>query len=151
MVLPMPCIADLVTTPQPNSQQAVYSNKPVWTKPSDCECSTITALYQEYIRYGSTDPSFSAFLLRTRNTQMSESDLTQLRNSCNGLVTCNYLSKPIYLPPALQCNTGSICVSCFEVDSLYNSFMISYPGNTPTQAVTDTVQQLKNTFFAHLA
>ena len=55
----------------------------------------------------------------------------------------------VIIPRLMQCNTGNVCVSCSQVDSLYNNFMTSYPGNTPTQAAPDIVQQLKNTFFAN--
>src|ERR1019366_8278645 len=103
------CNADLITAPKPYNQQAVYSNKPLWSKPSDCECSTINTLYQEYTRYGSQDATFAAFLLRTRNTKMNDADLTQLRNMCNGTLICHYLPAPISLPPLLQCNASSVC------------------------------------------
>ncbi|WP_133995032.1 hypothetical protein, partial [Dinghuibacter silviterrae] len=143
------CNAELITSPAPYTAQTIYSAKPVYTRPSDCECGQINNLYAEYQSQG-VDSSFSAFMLRTQSVTMSDADLNQLRSMCNYTTgtTCVNLPKPIYLPPSMQCGSGEVCAKCYEVGNLYNSFLSAYPGDTPRLIENvDTPQQQINTLF----
>ncbi|WP_207513814.1 EndoU domain-containing protein [Longitalea luteola] len=152
------CNAELITMPAPYDKQPAYYNKPVFTKPGDCECKLINDHYIRYTvgkRRGSGDGSFSAYMKRTQGVTMTDSDLEILRNVCNTLSTpteagiaCTFLKTPIYLPPALQCNTGESCSSCTVVQGLYQSFKQEYPNDTPRIAEADDTLQIKrNTLF----
>ncbi|MDB5250687.1 MAG: repeat protein [Segetibacter sp.] len=143
------CTEDLITAPEPYDNQVIYANKPVWTKPETCECEKINSLYAEYSSYGSSYSSFSVFLSKTRNTIMSEADLTTLRNMCNTSSECKFVTKPITLPPALQCYSGDICITCKQVAALDTAFRKKYPGITPLRITSDTTEQKKNQLYAN--
>ncbi|MES1249538.1 MAG: hypothetical protein ABUL46_02590, partial [Chitinophaga rupis] len=125
---------------------------PVYSRPSDCECKLITTFYKIYKVSRRTDISFGTYLRLTQQINMADADLTQLLNMCNNkngsVTTCTWLSKPIYLPPAMQCNSGTTCASCTLVSSIYTSYLAQYPGKTPAiSTVDDTVQTQKNVLF----
>ena len=145
------CNAEVITSPLPYGNQPVYSSKPVYSRPSDCECSLINGLYSQYTLSTYGDTSFSAFLLRTQQITMSSSDLTTLLSMCSTsatAATCNYLSTPIYLPPVMQCYAGSTCARCQTIDSLYTLYIQQYPTDTPSiSSNTDTAQVQKNILF----
>ena len=145
------CNAELITAPLPYNNQPVYSNKPVYSRPSDCECSLINDLYNRYTVAGHGDASFAAWLLRTQQITMSDADLAQLRTMCSNTTnsaTCKNLSKPIFLPAAMQCNVGSTCSACQSIDSLYTLFRTQYPSDTPSISTdADTAQAQKNILF----
>ena len=145
------CNAEQITSPLPYGNQPVYSNKPVYTRPSDCECGLINDLYNRYTVAAHGDVNFAAYLQRTQQITMSEADLDQLRTMCGNTTnsaTCKYLSKPIYLPPAMQCYAGTTCAPCRTVDSLYTLFRTTYPADTPSMSDdSDTAQVQKNIFF----
>ena len=154
------CNADIITSPALYNSQIIYSNESVWNSPDSCECSNINKLYNQYVAITpALDASFSAYMLRTQGTVMADSDLTTLRNLCNGGTLCRYLQTPISLPPVFQCYSGNICVSCMVIDSLYTRFTTAYPGIIPTYSETDTsganaglfdsVQYQINTLFAN--
>jgi hypothetical protein len=89
-------------------------------------------------------------MLRTQGVSMSESDLQTLRSLCNDAnipgvsgYACSHLSVPVYLPPALQCNTDEVCTPCTVVDSLYKNFKQTYPNDTPKLCEADDTLQLK--------
>ncbi|OQP57832.1 hypothetical protein A3860_09410 [Niastella vici] len=144
--------------PAPYDKQPVYYNKPVVTKPADCECHLINDLYVKYRvsrLFGRRDATFAAYIQRTQGATMTDSDLQALLNLCNNTstptdagVACTFLATPIYLPPALQCNAGEVCTSCTVVASLYQSYKEQYPNDTPRIAeANDTLQNKRNTLF----
>ena len=145
------CNADLITSPLPYGNQPIYNNKPVYSRPSDCECGLINDLYNTYTLAKRTGETFAAYLQRVQQITMNEADLDQLRAMCGNTtnsLTCKYLSKPIYLPPAMQCYAGPACVPCRTVDSLYTVFKTAYPSDTPSITNdADTAQVQKNIFF----
>ena len=145
------CNAEVITSPLPYGNQPIYSNEPVLIRPSDCECGLINNLYLQYTVAGYGDASFAAWLLRTHQIVMADSDLTTLRTMCSNTTnsaTCNYLSKPIFLPPAMQCYSGNTCSSCQTIDSLYTLYKQTYPTDTPSiVSNTDTAQVQKNIMF----
>ena len=150
------CNAEMITAPAPYYNQPNYSNEPVYTRPSACECTLISNFYHTYRVSGQGDPSFSAYLLRTQQINMSDGDLNQLvsmcnnKNSGNGNSTssCTWLAKPIYLPPAMQCDVGTTCASCTLVDTVYQHYLAQYPGNVPMiGSPYDSVQTRKNILF----
>ncbi|WP_133055343.1 hypothetical protein, partial [Niastella koreensis] len=140
------CNVYLISGPAPYDQQPVYTNKPVFQKPDDCECTTISGLYNQYQEAGQ-DSSFAAYLYRTTGTQMSQNDLDVLRMACNGQINCNYLSTPVYLPPALQCGVKDVCVNCDRFDGLYKQYMTDFPDAAPSVASDDSLQIEKNKLF----
>lgn len=144
------CNPYLITAPAPYDKQPVYASKAVYSKPTECECSKINALRNEYLANKTVnDASFAAYLLRTKHTTITDSDLSELLNACNTNKSCTYLQKEIILPPALQCNTGEICVTCSTVEDVYRLFTNDYPGILPSKEETDTLQQKKNQLFAN--
>ncbi|HEX8332169.1 MAG TPA: LamG-like jellyroll fold domain-containing protein, partial [Segetibacter sp.] len=142
------CSPELINAPKPYNQQVIYGNKPVWDRPDSCECTTINSLYAQYKSTGSAYTSFSAFLKKTRNTNMTDADLDKLRSLCNTTTACNFLAQPIYLPPALQCYSGDICITCEQADDHYKAFKLKYPSVTPTINEPDSIQRKKNELFA---
>jgi RHS repeat-associated protein len=152
------CSADRITVPAPYDKQPVYYNKPVYDKPAECECKVLNSFNQKYQvsrALGGTDSSFAAYLQRTKGTTISDVKLQTLLNLCNDAkipgetgYICANLSEPIYLPPALQCNSEEVCTGCTVVDSLYLSYKQQYPNDTPRVAeVDDTTQIKRNIFF----
>ena len=145
------CNAEVIISPLPYNNQPVYSNLPVYSRPSDCECSLINDLYNRFLAAAHGDPSFSAWLLRTQQISMADSDLTTLRSLCSNTtnsLSCRNLSKAIYLPPAMQCNSGPGCSSCQAIDSLYALYQQQYPGEMPSDTSdADTAQAQKNVLF----
>ncbi|WP_133053922.1 DUF6443 domain-containing protein, partial [Niastella yeongjuensis] len=149
------CNPYMITAPAPYDKQPVYSNKPVYTKPDECECQLINGKYDEYLLSDGADDSFAAFMLRTQGVTMSNSDLLQLRDLCKkGIVStdagvsCQYLSQPIFLPPAFQCNSGESCTSCTVVNNLYKSYQQEFPDDTVRITDgADSIQIKRNTLF----
>jgi RHS repeat-associated protein len=145
------CNAELITSPLPYDNQPVYSAKPVYSRPSDCECSLINDLYVRYTLTRQGDVNFSAYLLRTQQITMSETDLDNLRNMCantTNSLSCKNLTQPVYLPPVMQCHTGETCSSCQTIDSLFTSYKAAYPGILPSDTSDiDTAQSIKNQLF----
>jgi RHS repeat-associated protein len=153
------CNPYMITSPAPYDKQPVYANKPVFMKPADCECKLINDHFAIYIagRFNSGDASFAAYMQRTQGVIMTNAELNTLRDLCNNAqvstdagLSCSYLSQPIYLPPALQCNTGEVCTSCTVVNELYQSYKQQYPSDTPAIAEADDALQIKrNALFQH--
>jgi len=142
------CYPDMITAPAPYDKQLAYTNKPVYTKPDSCECAKLNGLRAEYLKYGKpADGSFAGYLSRTRKINMTDADLTQLLNACNTANSCTYFQKVINIPPALQCNSGEICVPCNVVKNLYKKYIEKYSAFTPTAVVSDTFQQKRNKVF----
>jgi hypothetical protein len=146
------CNAELITTPAAYDKQPAFTIEPVTSKPGDCECDLINAHYRKYRAWRILKPgaTFSDYMLRTQGVSMSESDLQTLRSLCNDAnipgvsgYACSHLSVPVYLPPALQCNTDEVCTPCTVVDSLYKNFKQTYPNDTPKLCEADDTLQLK--------
>ncbi|BAV08134.1 RHS repeat domain-containing protein [Filimonas lacunae] len=145
------CNAEVLTNPLPYNQQQAYS-KPLYTKPSDCECERIQYWQSKYNASKKSGEVFSAFLARMAGTTISESNLTALLNMCSSTNTnCTFLSNPITLPPALQCYTGDVCADCILVDSVYNNYKSIYPAYLPKVASDsvqiDSIQETANGLF----
>ena len=145
------CNADVITAPKPYNQQAVFANKPIYTKPSACECSLLNGYKSEFLTYKTPadNNSFSTYMSRKYHTTISDSDLSTLLSRCNTARDCNYLPSPIYLDPALQCSSGYICANCELMTRFKILFDNKYPGIIPSLPETDTVQRNKNQLFAN--
>lgn len=144
------CNAELITAPLPYGNQPVYDEKPIFTKPGECECKLINDLYNSYQLSTQGDATFAHYLQRTQNIIMSNADLTTLRDMCNGTnangpgtAECVWLPQPIYLPASMQCNAGTVCAPCTLIDSLYLQYQETYPGNLPDTAEDDDTTQVK--------
>jgi len=141
------CNAYLITAPAAYDQQPAYYDITLYGKPDSCQCTKLNALHSEYA-VNRTDSTFSAYLARTRGINMTEDNLELLLNSCNNSSSnCVSLTSPVTIPPALQCYTGDICVTCTVVDTLYNAYIAKYPGNAPVRETTDSAQMQKNQLF----
>lgn len=152
------CSADNITVPAPYDKQPIYFDKPVYGKPTDCECAVLNEFYTQYLygkQLGRPDSTFAAYMKRTKGVTRKDSDLQILLNLCNnagipgeGGYACANLKDPIFLPPALQCNSKEVCTSCTVVNALYQSFKQQYPNDLPRIADTDdTVQVKRNNVF----
>lgn len=147
---PVTCNAYLISDPKPYDQPGMIVNLPIIAAPDSCACNRITELYYKFVIDSTTYHSFSNYMLQTQGTSISQGTLDTLRNLCNtSSAQCKYLEKPILLPPALQCGMSDVCVSCVEVKTLKDSFAVKFPGITPTQEESDTIQQKKNELFAN--
>lgn len=145
------CNAQLITAPKAYDRQPVYTNKPSYTKPDDCECSKLKALQVEYqSNRKSTDANFSAYLLRTRKVTIAQTDLNQLLDACTPATNvCTYFPRPVQIPAIIQCNIAPPCIPCKVADSLYTRFTSTFPGITPTKTDEDSLQQRKNELYAN--
>lgn len=140
------CNAYQITSPAPYDQQPAYYDITLYSKPDTCQCTKLKSLKSEYTARG-TSLTFAAYLAATRGITMTQANLDSLLSSCNGTSTCVSLTSPITIPPALQCNTGYICIGCTVIDTLYKSYIAKYPGNAPVRETTDSIQTLKNQLF----
>ena len=141
------CNADLITAPKPYHQQTVYSSKPVWDKPDNCECEKLQSLQNDYFSFKQSGETFSGYLLRTSHTEISAGDLQVLLDQCDKTTDCKYLSQPIMLPAALQCYSGDICVDCDALSGLYSAYQEKYPSALPGFPVADSSQGYNNQLF----
>ncbi|HSC36942.1 MAG TPA: hypothetical protein VLD19_03685, partial [Chitinophagaceae bacterium] len=141
------CNGYIISAPGAYDNTPVYSNLDVWAKPDSCTCSTITALYNQYLSNGKADASFAAYILRTTGTSMGASTLDSLRQLCNGQIACKALKTPISLPPVLQCGVHDVCATCVAVDSAYRKFTGAFPALTPAYDNTDSTQRTVNHLF----
>ena len=143
------CNAYGITAPKPYDQQAINGNKPMLTAPDSCECALINNYHQRYLAVAGSYSSFSDYMQRVYNTQVSDSALNLMMGLCNGATTCNYLEAALVLPPAFQCGSGDICIDCERFRALDNEFKSKYPGVMPIRdlSVTDSVQLSWNTLY----
>ena len=142
------CNADLIIAPRPYNQQTIYSEKPVWTRPDSCECSRINVLHDQYRLDSAAYSGFSDYMLMKFQTNISDSVLTALLELCAPVgPSCNYLKTPIALPAVLQCYSGEICVSCRQVDSVFNLYKNKYPAAAPVKTPADSLQRAYNSLF----
>lgn len=145
---PLNCNASLITFPAPYTQPQVVANKPIITKPEDCDCERINNLYAAFTAENK-DADFSAYVKRTLQTDISNEDLNSLRELCGPNPTCKFLPKKIYLPPALQCGMENACAPCSTVAQAYNDFKLQYPDYLPVVEVNTYEQQKINRLFTH--
>lgn len=144
------CNVYAITNPPAYGQQSSFADKPIWNKPDSCDCARISELNTKYLSNQSAYSSFADYMLKKQGTVISNGTLDSLLNLCNGTITCNFLSTPLVLPPAMQCGVKDVCADCITVDSVYQKFKIDYPSVTPIKEdVQDTVQQTKNKLFAN--
>jgi RHS repeat-associated protein len=147
------CNGDLITMPAPYDKQHVIYDRPVTSKPADCECKLLGEHYRKYRAWrhvAKPGASFSDYIKETLGVTMSESDLQTLRNLCDNPdipgeagYACSFLNIPIYLKPGLQCNAGEVCSPCTVIDSLYLTYKQQYPNDTPKLAEVDDSLQVK--------
>ncbi|MCU7549879.1 hypothetical protein OCK74_12175 [Chitinophagaceae bacterium LB-8] len=143
------CNAYLIDKPLPNNQPMFRVQKPLWSKPENCECEKLNALFNQYSNVAGNYNNFSDYLQKKWNTHISQSALDSLRGLCSGTINCKYIPQPIYLPFALQCNTGEICIDCSQFKQAYDSFKVRFPSLVPTFTEEDEVQQQINRIFAN--
>ena len=144
------CNAELITAPLPYTTTAIYSTVPVIRQPSSCQCTLINQYYALYQAAPQGAASFSAYLQQTQQISMTDADLSELRGACNGTTggNCNFLTHVIQLPPAFQCNSGTVCATCGIVDTLYSQYKAQYPSYLPAISDSvDTAQATKNLLF----
>ena len=123
------CNADLITTPLPyDAQGLITATEEVLTgAPEPCLCEKINTLYTSFTTNSLGTANFSEYIRVKLNTDISESDLTILRNLCNTSNdgSCNNLSVPIAIPVILQCNNSG-CINCSDMQQYYNEFKLKY-------------------------
>ncbi|WP_423737731.1 RHS repeat-associated core domain-containing protein [Chitinophaga caseinilytica] len=147
----MACNTDLITTPLAYGKQPVQAEKSTFTAPSECECKTLSLLKKEYdMLKTAQDTTFSAYLQRVKGASVHESVLTTLLENCdpNRSITCKYLPRPVPIPTFIQCGVAPACVSCEEVQVVYNEYLSKYPTVVPSLDSVYAEQQVKNDFFA---
>jgi RHS repeat-associated protein len=133
------CNAQLITYPLAYSAPALTNQ--ITIKPDSCQCSLINNLYVEFGKYATTsDINVAAYINRTRNTNITQGLIDSLHGLCNGTISCNFISSPIIIPPALQCGTGGVsgaCASCSSIIDLFTNFKNTYPDANLTVNSTD--------------
>lgn len=142
--------ADVITVPFTYYSRQAY-DKPISTTPTQSECDNINLYYALYEVDGYFGETFSEYLKRTQNTDISKDDLDLLLNSCNVSSDCKYLDHPVLLPPIFQSDIGNPCTDCNVFANLINAYINIY-GNSlyPEMAdQTDTVQLKKNQLFTN--
>jgi RHS repeat-associated protein len=140
------CNAELITAPFPYDQQPALAAKTVISKPDACVCQKLNDYYTEYTR-GYSGYTFPQYLRARKGVNLSDDDINTLMSLCNNTSSCNYLSQPITLPPALQCGTGEACASCKMINDLNNQFKAKYPTITPVKSPADSIALAGNTLF----
>lgn len=150
IINPLVCNAELITVPKPYEKQPAYSNIASYTRPDDCQCDKLHTLQREYnAAKKATDLNFSIYLRRTRGVTISEADLNVLLDACSVPASsgCSWLSKPISIPPLMQCAVAQSCINCAEMTNQYNAFRRIYSGVLPVLTVDDSLQLKKNKLF----
>jgi RHS repeat-associated protein len=144
------CNPYLIDKPLPYEQQStVLVQKPVLNKPDSCTCEKLNGLYNAYQNSSSEYDNFSDYVQQTLGTTISEMTLDSLLGLCSGVISCNFISKPLLIPPALQCGIEGTCISCEEYQVAFDNFKEMFPGSLPTLEENDTSQQLINRVFAN--
>ncbi|WP_315815569.1 hypothetical protein [Paraflavitalea speifideaquila] len=138
-----------IVAPKPYDQQQAAGNKPLMGKPTDCECSNISRIYQKYQPVAALFPSFSNYMKRVYKTEVSDAVLNMLLSMCNiagGPAGCKFPESPIVLPPVFQCYTGDVCISCDQFKIFDADYRAKFPNELPSadSAATDSVQLAKN-------
>ncbi len=127
---PVVCNEYMITFPKPYDKQLPVGNKG-WFKPDDCECGKLAQLDAEYNRYKKAeDVNLSAYIRRSRNVLVLQSDLDILHNSCNNTANgCSYLPAGVVIPAIMQCGTAPACITCTQVNDGIATFSAKYPGS----------------------
>ena len=142
--------ADVITMP------ASYYKKPAYTQtvvsaPSVSQCDLISFYHSTYFYNALPGETFSQYMKRTQNTDISDDDLQSLVNSCAASGPCNYLDHPVTLPPVFQTGVGNACTDCYEFGNLVAEYINNY-GDSLSPAIadqTDTTQLKANTLFTN--
>lgn len=142
------CNGLLLTLPAPYYKQKIVVDKPVFSKPQDCECEKIAAMKKEFDIVHEPQENFSTYLNRTRKLKITQVVLDDMLNACNASGGCKYMDHAVKVPAAFQCFTPAPCVDCRVMATLYGQFISDY-GITPTLPEEDTIQQKNNAFFAN--
>lgn len=139
----------MITTPAPYYAQNAAITKATNTKPEPCECEKITAIKLEYEIARYSGESFSQYLSRTRNTNITQTQLDALINACSGASSCMYTEQPLQIPAVFQCYNAPPCTNCIVVKSLYDNFKLTYPGIVPEATAEDSLKLSMNELFAN--
>ncbi|NIG52803.1 RHS repeat domain-containing protein [Chitinophaga sp. Cy-1792] len=151
---PLECNSMLITYPAPYDRQPPLTNKIVVGKPEPCECERLNALFQEYTyTRTSADGDFSNYLKVRKNINLTGAEISDLLYACGTTGgSCRFMTKPVKLPPALQCYTAPICAGCDAIKSAVLQYNMKYPGNTAVMTSDstdlDSIQLQKNKLFA---
>ncbi|RFS21146.1 hypothetical protein DVR12_17580 [Chitinophaga silvatica] len=146
----------LVTIPAPYYAQSGTSDKPVLTRPEDCECAKLDSARMEYSWAKVGMETFSEYLFRTSKVKISQIDLENMIAACHpSSSSCTFLEKPINIPPYFQCYTPAPCTNCKVVNQLINRYATEFgtaalpvmPG-TPNAPEMDSAYELKANLFA---
>ncbi|MGX5816614.1 RHS repeat domain-containing protein [Chitinophaga lutea] len=147
---PLVCNPYLITFPRPYDKQAPVANKAFY-KPEPCECENLKRLEVEYAsRKLPGDANMSAYIQRTRNLKVPQSDLDILHNACSGTSACQFLPSGVKIPGLIQCGSSApACITCGEYNTAYTAFTSLYPAIVPAiPPGDDSVQLRKNELFA---
>jgi RHS repeat-associated protein len=131
------CHPYVIDWPKPYENSPSFDNEQIWeAKPDDCVCSRlteITSAHNAALLNGSFTGSLSHFFKTRYGTEISESTLTQLKNACESTnSTCQFLSEPIVIPPALQCNgPKEVCIDCGKYNSWKSQFLDMFNAALP--------------------
>jgi RHS repeat-associated core domain len=145
------CNVYKITAPKPYNQQAAFGNKPIYSKPDECECDLIASYYNKY-QNATGYSSFSDYMRKVYNTIISDSALNLLLGFCEvpgaPEVNCSYVSSPIFMPPAFQCYSGDVCINCEQFAAADSAFRAQFPGMVISDsAVTDSAQLSRNKLY----
>jgi hypothetical protein len=141
------CNGLLITFPS-SYQTIIPADKPVYQKPAECECKQIQLIQSIYdISKLNASETFSAFMKRVYQTDITDADFTTLQSLCKGDIKCNFLPQPVTLPPVLQCNPAEVCVPCNTVLKAYTSYKDLYPGVLPVYEANTDEEVKYNTLF----
>jgi RHS repeat-associated protein len=142
------CNGYLINMPRPYERPPAYASIPIWGTPDSCQCDRITNKYEEYLSSSGIDTSFSAYMNRTSNATISESELQQLLQMCNNEYGCKFLEEPIKLPPALQCAYTGPCLGCDSITVWHGRFVDRF-SVTPSYDDNDSLQSLHNRLYGN--
>jgi hypothetical protein len=147
------CNPYLITIPAPYDKAPSLTNEYIITKPTECQCDKLHALQTEHNAHPGSG-TFSNYLLTSYGTTISQGALDTLLSLCsnNPITSCNFLPKPIVIPPVLQC-AGPIkpCITCQEYAAIKASFFTEFGVNAP---ILDPITQAElelNEAFARFA
>ncbi|HEX5154745.1 MAG TPA: LamG-like jellyroll fold domain-containing protein [Parafilimonas sp.] len=142
--------ADILALPGPYNAKQLYT-QPIIAKPDAGTCSRINSYYTAYQNYHLSGETFSQYLKRTENTDISDDDLETLQNSCSASdPSCKYLEHPVLVPPVFQSNQNP-CTDCNAFGSLLNEYLGKYGDSAYPKVTdqTDTLQQKRNLLFTN--
>ncbi|MBS1744066.1 MAG: hypothetical protein JST81_13620, partial [Bacteroidetes bacterium] len=152
------CHPYLIEAPKPYDQQGALVSMPVVTKPEQCQCDLLHRYKSEY--QASAAASFSQYLENQYGTYITQGALDTLLRMCDGTYNCQFLPKPILLPPLLQCHGNnnstptSPCINCQQYSVIKNRYdsifspgrdvPIAIPANNSEVAINHSFEQFAN-------